>query len=153
MGVEERSGGAVQAKTMLSRALQECPSSGLLSSMAIWAEPRAARKTKGVDALRKTKDHPLVFCAVARVLWADRFIIRARDWFGTATATDPDLGDVWGWWSKFERQHGTEVGSLLFRFVDLIFLLYLGRKRGCPNKMYCCRTTSFACMAICCERC
>jgi hypothetical protein len=32
--------------------------------------------------LRKTKDHPLVVCAVARVLWADRNIGRARDWFG-----------------------------------------------------------------------
>jgi pre-mRNA-processing factor 6 len=51
IGVEGRSGGAAQAKTMLLRALQECPSSGLLWSMAIWAEPRAARKTKGVDVL------------------------------------------------------------------------------------------------------
>ena len=108
VGVEERSGGTVQAKAMLSRALQECPSSGLLWSMALWAEPRASRKTKSVDALRKTKDHPLVVCTVARVLWADRVIERARDWFGRATATDPDLGDIWAWWLKFERQHGTE---------------------------------------------
>jgi pre-mRNA-processing factor 6 len=100
---------------MLSRALQECPSSGILWSMAIWAEPRAARKTKGVDVLRKTKDHPLVVCAVARVLWADRVVGRAREWFGRATATDPDLGDIWGWWLKFERQHGTEVGDLLIQ--------------------------------------
>ena len=125
MGVEERSGGAAQAKTMLSRALQECPSSGLLWSMAIWAEPRAARKTKGVDALRKTKDHPLVVCAVARVLWADRVVGRAREWFGRATATDPDLGDIWGWWLKFERQHGTEVSLSLSHLFHLLtyFLL------------------------------
>jgi pre-mRNA-processing factor 6 len=80
--------------------------------MAVWAEPRASRKTKGVDALRKTKDSPLVVCTVARVLWADRAIERAREWFARATATDPDLGDVWAWWLKFERQHGTEVGSV-----------------------------------------
>lgn len=108
IGVEERSGGPAQAKAMLSRALQECPSSGVLWSMALWAEPRASRKTKSVDALRKTKDNPLVVCSVARVLWADRVIERARDWFGRATATDPDLGDIWSWWLKFERQHGTE---------------------------------------------
>ncbi|KAF9525583.1 PRP1 splicing factor, N-terminal-domain-containing protein [Crepidotus variabilis] len=108
VGVEERSGGAVQAKAMLSRALQECPASGVLWSLALWAEPRASRKTKSVDALRKTKDHPLVVCTVARVLWADRAIERARDWFGRATATDPDLGDIWAWWLKFEKQHGTE---------------------------------------------
>ncbi|KAF4618007.1 hypothetical protein D9613_012849 [Agrocybe pediades] len=58
-GVEERSGGAQQAKSMLSRALQERFSSGLLWSLALWAEPRASRKTKSVDALRKTKDSPL----------------------------------------------------------------------------------------------
>ncbi|KAF9546672.1 hypothetical protein CPC08DRAFT_648976 [Agrocybe pediades] len=108
VGVEERSGGAQQAKSMLSRALQECPSSGLLWSLALWAEPRASRKTKSVDALRKTKDSPLVVCTVARVLWADRMIERAREWFGRATGMDKDLGDVWGWWLKFERQHGNE---------------------------------------------
>jgi len=41
VGVEKRSGGAAQAKTMLARAFQECPSSGLLLLMMIWAEPRA----------------------------------------------------------------------------------------------------------------
>ena len=132
IGVEERSGGAVQAKTMLSRALQECPSSGILWSMAIWAEPRAARKTKGVDALRKTKDHPLVVCTVARVLWADRVVGRAREWFGRAIATDPDLGDIWGWWLKFERQHGTEVGLSLFSplsFINLFFSFIRRKER------------------------
>ncbi|KAF8169640.1 PRP1 splicing factor, N-terminal-domain-containing protein [Pholiota molesta] len=108
VGVEERSGGAVQAKAMLARALQECAASGLLWAMALWAEPRASRKTKSVDALRATKDSPLVVCTVARVLWADRVIERARDWFGRASVLDPDLGDVWGWWLKFERQHGNE---------------------------------------------
>ncbi|KAJ7349675.1 PRP1 splicing factor, N-terminal-domain-containing protein [Mycena albidolilacea] len=39
VGVEERSGGAAQGKAMLARSLQECPTSGLLWSMSIWAEP------------------------------------------------------------------------------------------------------------------
>jgi len=108
VGVEERSSGPGQAKAMLSRALQECPASGVLWSMALWAEPRASRKTKSVDALRKTKDNPIIVCTVARVLWTDRVIERAREWFSRATATDPDLGDNWGWWLKFEREHGTE---------------------------------------------
>ncbi|KAF5317686.1 hypothetical protein D9619_012531 [Psilocybe cf. subviscida] len=101
-------GSSPQAKAMLARALQECATSGLLWSIALFAEPRASRKTKSVDALRKTKDHPLVVCTVARVLWADRVIERSREWFGRATATDPDLGDIWAWWLKFERQHGTD---------------------------------------------
>jgi pre-mRNA-processing factor 6 len=64
--VEARSGaGSVQAKATLSRGLQECPTFGLLWSMAVWVEPRASRKTKGVDALRKAKDSALVVYTVS----------------------------------------------------------------------------------------
>ncbi|KAJ7086631.1 PRP1 splicing factor, N-terminal-domain-containing protein [Mycena epipterygia] len=108
VGVEERSGGAAQAKAMLARGLQECPTSGLLWSMSIWAEPRPMRKARSVDALKKSADNPVIICTVSRLFWAERKIERARQWFGRAVATDPDLGDSWAWWLKFERQHGTE---------------------------------------------
>lgn len=110
VGVEERSGGAAQAKAMLARGIQECPTSGLLWSMSIWAEPRPMRKARSVDALKKSADNPVIICTVARLFWADRKIEKARQWFGRAVATDMDLGDSWGWWLKFEQQHGTEVG-------------------------------------------
>lgn len=123
IGVEERSGGAPQAKAMLARALQECPSSGLLWTMSIWAEPRPMRKTRATDALKKTKDSPVIICTVARLMWADRKIEKARHWFGRAVANEyADLGDTWGWWLKFEKQHGTEVW-----FISLI----LGLKPDC----------------------
>ncbi|KIY47069.1 hypothetical protein FISHEDRAFT_46114 [Fistulina hepatica ATCC 64428] len=109
VGVEERSGGPTQAKAMLARALQECPTSGLLWSMAIWAEARPQRKARSVDALKKTSDHPLVVCAVARLFWSERKIEKARDWFGRAVRNEgSDLGDIWGWWLKYEREYGTE---------------------------------------------
>ncbi|KAF7353043.1 hypothetical protein MVEN_01272000 [Mycena venus] len=108
VGVEERSGGAAQGKAMLARSLQECPTSGLLWSMSIWAEPRPMRKARSVDALKKSADNPVIICTVARLFWAERKIEKARQWFGRAVATDPDLGDSWAWWLKFERQHGTE---------------------------------------------
>ncbi|EKM52026.1 uncharacterized protein PHACADRAFT_31805 [Phanerochaete carnosa HHB-10118-sp] len=107
IGVEERSGGAAQAKTVLSRGLQECPSSGLLWSMAIWQEPRPTRKSRSADALRKAADDPLIICTVARLFWNERKIEKARQWFERAVKINPDLGDVWAWWLKFERQHGT----------------------------------------------
>lgn len=112
VGVEERSGGGAQAKAMLSRALQECPTSGLLWSMSIWAEARPMRKARSVDALKKSNDNPVIICTVARLFWSERKIEKARHWFGRAVTTNPDLGDSWGWWLKFERQHGTEVGRL-----------------------------------------
>ncbi|KAK7061468.1 PRP1 splicing factor, N-terminal-domain-containing protein [Favolaschia claudopus] len=108
VGVEERSGGAAQGKAMLARSLQECPTSGLLWSLSIWAEPRPMRKARSVDALKKSADNPVIICTVARLFWAERKIEKARQWFGRAVATDPDLGDSWAWWLKFERQHGTE---------------------------------------------
>ncbi|KAK7690203.1 hypothetical protein QCA50_006854 [Cerrena zonata] len=108
VGVEERSGGTAQAKTVLARGLQECPKSGLLWSMAIWSEPRPTRKSRSADALKKSADDPLIICTVARIFWAERKIEKARQWFERAVKINPDLGDVWAWWLKFEHQHGTQ---------------------------------------------
>jgi len=115
VGVEERSGNAAQAKAVLSRGLQECSSSGLLWTMAIFAEARPTRKARATDALKKTekseepKDSAQVICAIARLFWAERKIEKARQWFERSVAPDsePDWGDSWGWWLKFEREHGT----------------------------------------------
>ncbi|KAH7885649.1 PRP1 splicing factor, N-terminal-domain-containing protein [Phlebopus sp. FC_14] len=109
VGVEERSGGTAQAQAMLARGLQECPTSGILWSMSIWAEPRPTRKSRSVDALKKSKDNAIVTCTVARLFWAERKVDKARVWFARSVATeqDKDIGDHWGWWVKFERQHGT----------------------------------------------
>ncbi|TFK61343.1 hypothetical protein BDN72DRAFT_965230 [Pluteus cervinus] len=107
VGVEERSGaGSAQAKAMLARGLQECPNSGILWSMAIWAEPRAARKGRSMDALKKSADNPVIICTVARLFWAERKLDKARRWFERAVETERDLGESWAWWLKFEKQHG-----------------------------------------------
>jgi pre-mRNA-processing factor 6 len=76
--------------------------------MSIWAEPRPTRKSRSVDALKKSSDDPLIVCTVARLFWQERKIEKAREWFRRAVKADKDLGDVWGWWLKFEEQHGTE---------------------------------------------
>jgi len=127
VGVEERAGGAAQAKTTLARGLQECPTSGHLWSLAIWAEPRPARKSRSVDALKKSKDSALVTCTVGRLFWAERKIEKARQWFARSVATgqDKDLGDHWGWWLKFEKQHGSPV-SFVHLFVVWMCLIVLG---------------------------
>lgn len=114
VGIEERSGGTQQAKALLSRGLQECPTSGQLWSMSIWAESRPTRKSRSVDALKKSADNPVIICTVARLFWAERKVEKARQWFGRAVATNSDLGDSWGWWLKFERQHGTAVSLCSF---------------------------------------
>ncbi|GAA6064103.1 hypothetical protein JCM10212_003666 [Sporobolomyces blumeae] len=105
--VEERDQSGA-AKGMLARALQALPTSGLLHSYSVWTEPRPTRKTRSVDALKKTNNAPPVIVTVSRLFWAERKIDKARDWFGRAVAADSDYGDAWAWWWKFEKQHGTD---------------------------------------------
>lgn len=38
---------------------------------------------------------------------------KAREWFQRAVKIDPDLGDTWGNFYKFELLHGTEVSQQL----------------------------------------
>ncbi|KAH9173056.1 PRP1 splicing factor, N-terminal-domain-containing protein [Lactarius sanguifluus] len=81
VGIEERSGASAQAKALLARALQECPSSGVLWRGA-WT------------ALKKCADDALVICTVARLFWAERKIDKARQWFERAIGANPDVGDA-----------------------------------------------------------
>jgi hypothetical protein len=52
--IEERSdsGAPAQGKALLARAPQECPTSNILWSMAIWSEAGTECKARSVDALR-----------------------------------------------------------------------------------------------------
>ena len=104
--VELRAQNLPMAKALLAKALQECPSSGLLWSEAILLEPRPARKSKSTDALKKCENDALVVMTIARLFWFERKYEKARNWFHRAAKTNPDLGDVWAWWLKFEMMHG-----------------------------------------------
>ena len=44
-----------------------------------------------------------------RLFWSERKINKAREWFQRAVKIDPDLGDAWAFYYKFELEHGTEV--------------------------------------------
>ena len=81
--------------------------------MAIWSEARPTRKARSADALRKASSDAWVLCAVARLFWTERKIEKARHWFERAVAASErpadTWGDIWAWWLKFERQHGTKV--------------------------------------------
>lgn len=92
---------------LLSRALQECPTSGLLWGLAIFLEPRPQRKTKSIDAVQACEHDSQVLLAVAKYFWSDRKLAKARDWFNKAVKLDPDLGDSWAFFYKFELTHGS----------------------------------------------
>jgi len=108
---------ACETNTQITAALQECPTSGILWSMAIMAEPRPLRRGKSVDALKKVGDKSaLILCTAARLFWSERKVEKARDWFARAVKADGDQGDVWGWWMKFELEHGTQVQFTFTQF-------------------------------------
>ena len=47
-----------------------------------------------------------------RLFWTERKVTKAREWFIRAVKIDPDLGDSWAYYLKFELQHGTEVSNV-----------------------------------------
>jgi len=46
---------------------------------------------------------------VGRLLWVERKTAKAREWFLRTVKIDPDLGDAWAYFYRFEQTHGTEV--------------------------------------------
>jgi len=95
------------AKTVLARALQECPTSGRLWALAIEMEAKPQRKTRSVDAMKKCEHDPHVLLAVSRLFWSDRKVQKCRDWMARTVKLDPDFGDAWINFYKFELVHGT----------------------------------------------
>uniref|UniRef100_A0A7N8XFF2 Pre-mRNA-processing factor 6 n=1 Tax=Mastacembelus armatus TaxID=205130 RepID=A0A7N8XFF2_9TELE len=106
--LEFRAGLKNIANTLMAKALQECPNSGILWAEAVFLEGRPQRKTKSVDALKKCEHDPHVLLAVAKLFWSERKITKAREWFLRTVKIEPDLGDAWALFYKFELQHGTE---------------------------------------------
>ncbi|XP_035659533.1 pre-mRNA-processing factor 6-like [Branchiostoma floridae] len=96
------------AQSLMARALQECPTAGRLWAEAIFMEARPQRKTKSVDALKRCEHDAHVLLAVARLFWSERKVNKSREWFNRAVKIDPDQGDAWAYFYKFETQHGTE---------------------------------------------
>lgn len=64
--VEVRGGKQNIAMTLMAKAMQECPASGILWAEAIFLAPRPQRKSKSVDALKKCEHDPHVLLAVAK---------------------------------------------------------------------------------------
>ncbi|KAJ5783484.1 uncharacterized protein N7518_009161 [Penicillium psychrosexuale] len=107
--VERRANNISQAKVLMARAIQDVPTSGLLWSESIWyLEPRAQRKARSLEAIKKVESDPILFITVARIFWGERRLEKAMTWFEKAIVLDSDYGDGWAWYYKFLMQHGTE---------------------------------------------
>ncbi|KAL3802177.1 hypothetical protein HJC23_001721 [Cyclotella cryptica] len=105
--LERRAGNDKLAISLMARALQECPASGLLLAENIITAPRVEQKAKSADAIKKCPDDPRVITAVAALFAGERKHDKARKWFERATAIDPDIGDSWAKLYAFELDAGT----------------------------------------------
>ncbi|KAL3782295.1 hypothetical protein ACHAW5_010597 [Stephanodiscus triporus] len=106
--LERRAGNEKLAVSLMARALQECPSSGLLLAENITMSPRVEQKSKSADAIKRCPDDPRVIAAVASLFAGERKHDKARKWFERAVKLDSDLGDSWAKWYAFELDVGTK---------------------------------------------
>ena len=99
------------ADALLSKGLQECPASGALWAEAVKMAPRPQRKAKSVDALKRCDNDPRIIASIANLFWQDRKVDKARSWFNRACTIDPDFGDHWAAYYRFELQHGGDAAA------------------------------------------
>ena len=105
--LERRTGNDKMAATLMAKALQECPNSGLLRAESILYSPKPEQKSRCADAIKRCPDDPLVISAVASLFVSERKYDKARKWLERAIALNPDIGDSWALYYSFERSYGT----------------------------------------------
>ncbi|CAJ1954872.1 unnamed protein product [Cylindrotheca closterium] len=106
--LESRAGNIKMAETLMARALQDCPNSGILLAETILTASRVEKKSKSALAIKRCPESPLVICAVASLFASERKNDKARKWLERAVLLDPDQGDSWARYYQFEMQAGTE---------------------------------------------
>jgi len=109
--LERRAGNEKLAVSLIARALQEVPTSGILLAENITTSPRVEQKSKSADAIKKRPDDPRVIAAVASLFASERKHDKARKWYERAVKLDSDLGDSWAKWYAFELDVGTKEGQ------------------------------------------
>jgi pre-mRNA-processing factor 6 len=92
------------SNSLMAKALQECPTSGLLWAEQIRAAPRVERKSKAALAIKKCPEDAHVLCAVAEFFASKREILKARKWLDRAVVLDPHFGDGWARYYAFETK-------------------------------------------------
>ncbi|KAH0915331.1 hypothetical protein HID58_029777, partial [Brassica napus] len=108
--IELRHGNKKEAERLMSKALQELPKSGILLAADIEMAPQCPLpKMKIKDALKKNcVKEGYVTASVAKIFWRERKVDKARKYFERTVKLNPDNGDFWALYYKFEVQHGSE---------------------------------------------
>ena len=105
--LERRAGNAKLSQTLMAKALQECPSSGMLWAEHIRVTPRVDKKSQSANAIKRCPEDPHVITAVAELFASERKFDKARKWFDRAVLLNADWGDSWVRYHAFLQTHGT----------------------------------------------
>ncbi|CAF1711609.1 unnamed protein product [Brassica napus] len=106
----KKHGNKKEAERLMSKALQELPKSGILLATDIQMAPQCPLpKIKIKDALKKNcVKEAYVTASVAKIFWRAKKVDKARKYFERTVKLNPDNGDFWALYYKFEVQHGSE---------------------------------------------
>lgn len=106
--LEQRAAGnSVLASSLLAKAIQDCPSSGILRAQLLRSTPRATKKAVAAQCIQACPDDVVVLCAVAELFASERKVAKACKWLERAVQLDPSQGDSWARYYAVELQHGT----------------------------------------------
>ncbi|VWU51910.1 pre-mRNA-processing factor 6, putative [Hepatocystis sp. ex Piliocolobus tephrosceles] len=96
---------------ILSEALKECPTSGLLWSKAIMLENKNIQNSKSVNAFNACGNNVYVVLTVALLFWTNFKIVKARKWFYRVITLNPSFGDGWATFLAFEIDQQNEINQ------------------------------------------
>eukprot|EP01129_Flabellula_baltica_P014603 TRINITY_DN7031_c0_g1_i1.p1 TRINITY_DN7031_c0_g1~~TRINITY_DN7031_c0_g1_i1.p1 ORF type:complete len:938 (-),score=246.41 TRINITY_DN7031_c0_g1_i1:65-2878(-) len=96
------------ALNILSRAIKECPNSGLLWSEMIELEDPKAKKQRCASALERCETDGRVLVATAKMFWEMKNSESTQLWLERAITEDPNLGDAWAAAYAFALESGDE---------------------------------------------
>ncbi|ETW60930.1 hypothetical protein PFMC_03161 [Plasmodium falciparum CAMP/Malaysia] len=96
---------------IISEALKECPSSGILWSKAIELENKNLQNSKSVSAFNHCGNNAYVILTVAKLFWVNFKIQKARKWFYRVINLNPHFGDGWATFLAFEIDQQNEINQ------------------------------------------
>lgn len=59
-----------------------------------------------------------------RLFWSERKLSKAREWFLRTVKIDPDFGDAWAYFYRFELNHGTKVNIGIIKQTKIFLHFY-----------------------------
>ncbi|KAH7649739.1 Pre-mRNA splicing factor Pro1 HAT repeat [Cryptosporidium bovis] len=93
--LERKAGNKPFIPQLISKALKECPKSGLLHAESVFSEPERNQRSKYLYALERCENDPYILSAIAILFWRKNDHLKARKWFERAIEVDSKLGDTW----------------------------------------------------------